>query len=173
MMCYMQAAKPSATASSAPKPTAGRQSLFSGAHIRGDGRFFFSADKKAAEDKAYELFQQLQDNDESPDDLEFEWRWSSNEPGFPNWQTVPVALQRIKVWFYACSDKLKAVNEDLLSKKCKKELHLWTNEFFELKTDLESWMSAHPNHKHPECPPAAKAPVPVQFVYYSSVLYSL
>ncbi len=58
---------------SAPKLTAGRQSPFSGAHIRGDERFFFPARKKAEEtNKAYELLQNLQDNDDSPDDLQFE-----------------------------------------------------------------------------------------------------
>jgi hypothetical protein len=91
--------------------------------------------------------------------LQFEWRWANKENGFPNWRTVPVALQRIFDWFCACEASLEALDEELLSVKCKGELDTWTTEIFEIKADLSSWMKKNASHKTPECEPPAKASV--------------
>ncbi len=160
----MQAAKPAPTARS----DTGRQSLslFSGTHIRGDGRFFFSAQEtksqKAADKKAYKLFQDLHDSEGSPEMLQFDWRFGNADAKFPNWKDSTVDLNIILAWFGTCEASLEALKPELLSTACKKELDTWTTEFLEVRADLSSWMRKYPNHK-----------VPVQVVFYSSVLFSL
>ena len=179
-MCYnnmyctvVQVAKP-ATAARALTSTSGSQSLFSGAHIRGDGRFFFSAatalkKRKTAENKkAYELFRQLQDNVGAPEGLEFTWRFGNADANFPNWGGCLTEIPKIRVWFDKCQASLAALDPELLSPNCTKELETWNTEFLELQEDLTSWTKR--NQAQKTGTPATKSKV--QLVFYSSALFS-
>ncbi len=109
-MCYMyyalccnvvQAATPAPTARTATGRQSLSLSLFSGAHIRGNGRLFFSAQetkrKKAEEKKAYKLFQELQNSEGSPEGVQFDWRFGDAAAKLPNWKDCAVDLNTILV----------------------------------------------------------------------------
>jgi hypothetical protein len=95
--------------------------------------------------------------------LQFDWRFGDAAAKFPNWKDSAVDLNTILVWFGTCEASLEALKPELLSAACKRELDTWTTEFFEVQEDLSSWMR-NLNHNHK---------VPVQLVFYSSVLFSL
>jgi hypothetical protein len=106
----------------------------------------------------------------APDGLEFDWRFGNESLNFPNWGGCLVPLPKILVWFDKCQASLEALDEDLLSAKCKTELETWSKEIYELKEDINSWMRGNPHHKPPTPPPATKAKV--KLVFYSSALFS-